>query len=358
MGSDRRRERMVGIFTVALLALAAIGFNACRAGNDQSPGPPGEISTTEAQPALPRARPLTDRRFEATPARLERGRYLVEGVTHCFFCHSEIDWKTRGGPALPGTKGSGHHFVPEGLPFLVAPNITPDRETGAGTWTDDMLARAIREGIGHDGRALYSDPVDMPYRRLKSMSDEDVASVVAYLRTIPAVSRALPKSNLPLATAERIKNYPEPITSPVAPSSASDPVARGAYLATLGNCIGCHTPIDADEQPLPGLEFSGGLTLAGPWGRVVSKNITQDPSGIPYYDEALFIETLRTGKVRARELNSIMPWGYFRNLTDADLRDLFAYLQTLKPVRHRVDNETAPSFCRLCKGTHGLGDRN
>jgi mono/diheme cytochrome c family protein len=358
MHVERRQVEGIGIRVVVVLALATTGLIGCRAEREPVSTSANPAASTDVQPALPRARPLTDRQFESTEARLERGRYLVEGVTHCFFCHSEIDWKTRGGPALPGTKGGGHHFVPEGLPFLVAPNITPDRETGAGTWSDDTLARAIREGIGHDGRALYSDPVDMPYRRLRYMSDEDVASVIVYLRSIPAVSHALPKSNLPLAVMERVKNYPEPITDPVPPPSSSDSVARGAYLATLGNCSGCHTPIDADEQPLPGMEFSGGLVLAGPWGRVVSKNITQDPSGIPFYDEALFIETIRTGTVRARELNSIMPWGYFRNLTDSDLRDLFAYLKTVQPVRHRVDNETPPTYCRVCKGTHGLGDRN
>lgn len=103
----------------------------------------------------PKMRPTTDRTFEPTLARLERGKYLAEGPAHCFFCHSELDWKTPGAPAVPGKKGAGRRQGP----WIVAPNITPDFETGAGLWSDDALARAIREGISHDGRALYSDPL-------------------------------------------------------------------------------------------------------------------------------------------------------------------------------------------------------
>ena len=100
----------------------------------------------------PHVRALTDRRFDATPARLERGRYLATSVSGCLTCHAELDWQVPGFPVKAGTAGGGRSWAREGLPFVTAPNITPDRETGAGAWTDDMFARAIREGIGHDGR--------------------------------------------------------------------------------------------------------------------------------------------------------------------------------------------------------------
>lgn len=87
-------------------------------------------------------------------------------------------------------------------------------------------------------------------------------------------------------------------------------------------------------------------------------NITPDPSGISYYDEALFVRVMRTGQVEARKLNSFMPWGYFRNMTDEDLKVIFAYLRTLKPAQHRVDNTEAPTYCKLCRQKHGYGDRN
>ena len=86
-----------------------------------------------------------------TPERVERGRYLSEGLLQCFVCHSERDWKKPGAPPIPAMKGAGTC----GAAGLTAPNLTPDNETGTGTWTDDMLIRAIREGISHDGRVLH-----------------------------------------------------------------------------------------------------------------------------------------------------------------------------------------------------------
>ena len=93
----------------------------------------------------PAARPLTGVRFERTPARVERGRYLFTAGSACIGCHSEWDRTLDGHPAKAGAEGAGRTWADEDLPWLTAPNLTPDLETGAGTWTDDMLARAIRE---------------------------------------------------------------------------------------------------------------------------------------------------------------------------------------------------------------------
>ena len=93
--------------------------------------------------------------------------------------------------------------------------------------------------------------------------------------------------------------------------------------------------------------LAGGQTIGMEGVTSTSANLTPDASGIPYYDEALFIRTSRTGTVGARELSSIMPFVVFRNLSDDDLKAIFAYLQTLKPVRHRVDNSLPPTYCRL-----------
>ena len=141
------------------------------------------------------------------------------------------------------------------------------------------------------------------------------------------------------------------------PEGDATAIARGKYLVTLASCSECHTPT-YQLQPLTHLAFAGGTSLKGPWGDVNSANITPDPSGISYYDEALFIQTLRTGHVGARKLSSIMPWGYFRNLTDDDLKAIFAYLRTLPPVRHRVDNTEVPTACPVCGKRHGHGELN
>jgi hypothetical protein len=103
------------------------------------------------------------------------------------------------------------------------------------------------------------------------------------------------------------------------------------------------------------MEMAGGNPMEE---GVSSANITPDTSGIGYYDEALFVQTMRTGSVRARPLKPIMLWWMFRNMTDDDLKAVFAYLRTLKPVHHLVDNTEKPTQCKRCGQKHGLGDRN
>src|SRR5438046_3831828 len=159
-------------------------------------------------------RALTDRKFEATPQRLARGQYLVDGVMGCFGCHTDADWSKPGAPPVAGREGSGHVWSDQNLPWLIAPNITADQETGIGTWSDDTLARAIREGIGHDGRALF--PI-MPYPDYRQMSDEDLASVTVYIRSLPPVRNQLPPPKIPSPLNFLIQNVPQPWTAAVQP---------------------------------------------------------------------------------------------------------------------------------------------
>jgi hypothetical protein len=154
----------------------------------------------------PRARPLTGRKFEATPQRLERGRYLATGVSGCIYCHSEHDFRKTNEPVPASQWGAGHVLPYLGLPGrVVASNVTSDSQTGAGSWTDDQLARAIREGIGHDGRTLF--PI-MPYLRFHSMSDEDLASIVVYLRSLPPIHHELPSTEIVFPLKYLIRNAP------------------------------------------------------------------------------------------------------------------------------------------------------
>ena len=143
----------------------------------------------------PSSRPLTERRFERTPERVARGQYLAENLLNCFACHSDREWTKHDAPVIAGTHGAGSPaFALLDLPGEVRPpNISPDPETGAGNWTDDQLARAIREGIGFDGRALFPF---MPYENFRSLSDEDLASVIVYLRSMPPVRRAVARTEL------------------------------------------------------------------------------------------------------------------------------------------------------------------
>ena len=304
----------------------------------------------------PKTRPLTNRTFEATPARLERGRYMVNAVYGCLACHSERDPNVPGMPAIAAKLGAGTVFDEAAeLPGrLIASNLTPDKETGAGNWTDDMLARAIREGIGHDGRALF--PL-MPYRNYGGMPDEDLAAVIVYLRTLAPVKNPLPQSEIIFPVKYLMRNGPQPVTSEVPSPDLSDSVKRGEFLTRMASCADCHTP-QVRGQVKQGFEFAGGLLFKAPEGTVMAANITPDASGISFYDEDLFIQALRTGKVKARTLSPIMPWYFYREMTDEDLKAIYAYIRTLKPVKHTVDNTEPATDCRLCGVKHGGGDRN
>jgi cytochrome c len=303
----------------------------------------------------PKARPVTTRTFERTPQRLERGRYIATALSGCVYCHSPHDWNAPGDPIDASGLGAGGVLPFANLPGrVVGPNITPDPETGAGRWSDDQLARAIREGIGHDGRALF--PM-MPYVHYRNMSDEDVASVVVYFRSLPPIRNALPSTEIIFPVKYLIRSVPQPVTAPAPEPDKSDRVKYGAHLVDQAGCTDCHTPQDRG-QPLPGMDFAGGFPFPGPWGNVASANITPDPSGISYYDEALFLDMMHTGQVKARKLSAIMPVMIYKNLTDDDMKAMFAFLRTLKPLKHRVDNSEPPTDCKLCKQRHGGGSEN
>jgi len=303
----------------------------------------------------PKMRQTTSRQFERTPQRLARGKYLATGVADCTGCHSIRDWKPHGAPLIPGNEFSGQDFPLPGLPGrVVASNLTPDVETGAGAWSDEQLARAIREGIGHDGRVIF--PI-MPYSAYKNMSDEDLASVVIYLRSLPPIRHPLPRTEIKFPVNYLIRSAPEPVTAPVQSPSASDQVKYGEYLVTIGVCSECHTP-QVHGQEISGMKFAGGNVMNGPWGNVATANITPDPSGIGYYDEVLFLQAMRTGYVKARELKAITPYEEYKNLTDDDLKAMYAYIRTRQPVKHRVDNSLPPTDCKLCRQKHGAGNQN
>jgi mono/diheme cytochrome c family protein len=339
------------VFTLVLVIIIAIAV-----------ATPGVLFGPDAYAGLwrvfvvgPRHRSLRNVTFAQTPQRMSRGAYLVQGPLGCFRCHSDRDWNLPGAPPVSGREGAGHVFADEDKPWLVAPNLTSDPETGAGRWTDDMLARAIREGIGHDGRILAPQ---MWYRAFSALSDEDLASVIVYLRSLPRTRNALPQTQLPLSRKLRYAGIPEPILAPVVPD-VSTPQKRGEYLANIADCAGCHTSWYHPDAPMFTKLFAGGNSIDGPnHFSIMSPNITFAPSGIGYYDSDLFVAVMRTGHVKARALQGIMPWAWYGHMSDQDLRDIYAYLQSQETVKHVVDNSEPPTFCKLCLERHGGGDRN
>ncbi|CAN5520849.1 hypothetical protein BH10BAC3_BH10BAC3_07060 [soil metagenome] len=339
------------ITVISLTALIISVLAAFCSGNKKPAEKPVTPASTSKQPASDtfEVRPLTSIKYESTTPRLKRGEYLTTGLLQCFTCHSPRNWDAPGAPPIAEKIGSGGTvLIDDSTSFIIAPNITPDKETGAGTWTDDMLARAIREGVGHDGRALFWQ---MPSTTFINLSDEDLASVIVYLRSIPAVHNLVRSVKMPAAQRSEIEKSLKPLTEPVEIPDLSDPIKKGRYLVKLGECAGCHT---AHSDYNPGL-FGGGNHIDRFGKKVFSANITADTSGMAYSADG-FIFVIRTGK--GGTLNPTMPWISFKNMTDDDLKAIYAYLRTFPAANHAINNQPPFTHCDICGQEHGLGKIN
>jgi mono/diheme cytochrome c family protein len=266
-------------------------------------------------PALPAV--AADARQDA---RLARGKYLMDSIVACGNCHIARD---KGVPQLD--KGLSGGMVFDEPPFKAfAPNITPDPATGIGTWTDAQLARAIREGIRPDG-SVIGPP--MPIELYRGIADADLAALVAYLRAQPPIRNAVPKSEY------RIKlppNYGPPVTKVTAPAK-SDTVKYGRYLVTIGHCMECHTPMDAQGLITSKLG-SGGRLFKGPFGESLSRNLTPHESGLKGWTDAQIARAIREGVSRdGSRLKPPMAFDWYKNIDGADMKALIAYLRTLTP---------------------------
>ena len=253
---------------------------------------------------------------------LERGTYLMQSIVACGNCHTP---QNENGP-IPGMELAGGLIIEEDAFTAISANITPDVATGIGGWTDEELAVGIREGLRPDG-SLIGPP--MPFEVYHGLADRDVAAIVAYLRSIPPVENAVPRSEYPFPLPPA---YGPPVGS-VPDVDPSDQVAYGEYLAgPAGHCMACHsTPGETGVPDVINALGGGGLNMHGPWGVSVGANIT--PSGIGHYsDEEL--KTIITAGVRpdGTRLLPPMPVGYYANMTDADVHAIIAYLRTLPPL--------------------------
>lgn len=261
-----------------------------------------------------------------TPAGLvERGRYIVEVAGHCSNCHAS---RAADGRPIEGRGLAGGWIIQEGPMRAVVPNITPDRETGIGSWTDAQIVAALREGRRPDG-SLIGPP--MPIDFYRGISDRDMDAIVAYLRTVRPVRNAVTeRSSYPFP----LQPHP-PVPGPV-PGPADDPVSRGAYLAgPIAHCLDCHSGRLPDNRIDPARPGGQGLSFTGPWGVVVARNITPHPElGLGRWTEAEFARALRE-EIGGDGRRLMPPMGRGRvwaQMTDQDIRDIFAYLRSLPPL--------------------------
>jgi cytochrome c553 len=250
---------------------------------------------------------------------LERGQYLMHSVVACGNCHTPMG---PNGP-LPGKELAGGTKFDE-KPFTAyAANITPDKETGIGKWTDQQLITAIREGKRPDG-SLIGPP--MPIALYRGISDNDAQAIVAYLRAAKPVKNAVPKSEyrMPLPPS-----YGPPVTK-VVDVPRSNQLAYGAYLAgPAGHCLECHSSPGAHGAPdLQNKLGAGGFPFNGPWGTSISSNIT--PTGLARYSDADLKKVITTGiRPDGSKLKPPMGVAYYAHMSDQDMGALIAYLRTL-----------------------------
>lgn len=287
----------------------------------------------------PDMRPAPSIKVESTPERLARGKYLF-AVDGCISCHSVTDDTRFGFPVAAGGLGKGKPF-PELPGTIAAPNLTSDPETGAARFTDGQLIRAIREGIGHDNRVLF--PM-MPYSEYRELSDEDVQSLVAYIRTLPPIRNSQPPNKVMFPVNLFIKSMPKKVES-VPPTDRSDPKAYGKYLTKVNGCYFCHTPFE-NNQSVESKAFSGGhvFELAKD-ARVVTANLTPDQeTGLGKWTDAEFIAKFAEYKDYAAngppkidlQHNTVMPWLELSQTPEEDLKAIFAYLRTVPAISNAV----------------------
>ena len=194
----------------------------------------------------------------------------------------------------------------------------------------------------------------MYWSSFRQLSDEDLASVVVYLRTIPAVKNKLPKRRLSIETEKKLQGSAKPLLAAVLTPDLSNLLTRGRYLISTADCGGCHT---GWYKRNPGF-FGGGNKLENyhDTSFTFSSNITPHETGLKGWTPELFINVIRTGK--GGTLQPAMPWAAYRNMTDEDLTAILTALQKLQPVNHRVINGMKASHCEVCEMSHGYGEEN
>lgn len=278
----------------------------------------------------------------STPERIARGEYLARHVTQCVDCHAVRDYTKYAGPIVEGTLGrGGENFGIAGTAVrtLYSRNITP---AGIGDWTDGELIRAITTGVNAAGEPLF--PI-MPYANYARMSRDDIEAIVAYIRTLKPVEYTAPPRDLAMPLPLVVRTMPKAAAfRPIPPKE--DRVAYGEYLTTAASCAECHTPMDAQGQDLPGMDFAGGFEFPLPGGATVRPaNITPDAdTGIGTWTEQQFIDKFKAfqgAPVRSltreeQRENTVMPWLQYAGMTTEDLGAIYAYLRTVKPVINRV----------------------
>lgn len=271
---------------------------------------------------------------------VERGEYIATKVAVCMDCHSKRDTSRWSMPVIPGTEGGGAGFAftkTEAVPGIVwAPNITP---YALKDLTDEEIIKTITTGINKKGDTLF--PI-MPYHSYSRLSKEDLHAVVAYMRTLKPIESTVPQRKffipaamfgpLPVNNIEENK-MPDP----------ADKIKYGQYLLTMAACTECHTPM-GPQGPDFSKALSGGFVFDNAVLKVGVANITPDSAtGIGTWSEETFVNKFKANaaeqmiNTKPGRKNTFMPWYMYGKMKEDDLRAIYAYLRTVKPISNKVE---------------------
>lgn len=275
---------------------------------------------------------IPDIQLEHTPDRVRRGEAIAQML--CVQCHA--DDRNR----LTGKRMTD---LPRIMGRIYSANITRDSAAGIGRWTDGELLYFLRTGVRRDGSMAPAMP------RFPLMADEDLQSVVAWLRSdalpVQPDPNEAPRSRYSLPVKLLAKSvlgtipYPE---KPIDKPDSGQEVLTGRYMAdAVAGCFNCHSAdfkkLNARYPERSKGYYAGGTVLRDEEGRRIrASNLTPDPqTGIGRYTREEFVRAVRMG---VRPDGSVLRWPMFPHvtLTDAEAGAIYAYLRTLPPVRHQV----------------------
>lgn len=271
---------------------------------------------------------------------IARGHYVVRTLASCGSCHGDPTQVKADMEGAETPLSGGYEFhIPPGV--IRPRNITPDPETGIGRFTDGQVARALRYGVGHDGRAL------LPFMEMQGLSDEDLVAVVSYLRSQPPVHHLVAMHDYTLlgkiVKATVLSQPVGPKSTPLHATPHGATVENGQYLAgSVANCWSCHTDRNLNTGEMTGALFSGSTVFTDdndPKRTWHPPNLTPAPrTGLSArMTEDQFVARIRAGRILP---GSPMPWEKFRQMQEDDLRAIYRFLRTLPPVEH----DTGPAF--------------
>jgi hypothetical protein len=274
-----------------------------------------------------------DFKAEATPARLERGKKLV--LLLCAGCHKSDETGALTGQHMPE--------VPHEFGKIFSQNITQDKTYGIGTWTDGEILYLLRTGIKRDGK--YAPPY---MAKLPNMADEDIASIIAFLRSDDPMVAASQTPDYPceptfltkFLTTVAFKPFPLPDHKIDLPDT-SNKVDLGKYLVYNLECFSCHSAdFKTNDFRFPekskGFLGGGNKTLNRENKIIVTQNLTPDKlTGIGNWSEEKFVKAVRFGIIPDQQTLRF-PMVPFVHLTDDEAKAIYAYLKTVPPIVNNV----------------------